>query len=189
MILSATMIILLACSAEKNSDFTPPQEGEWRDEQPVLVEDNCELAYEDSENPEVPPMFINILDILDTSFTFSLPFENDVMWQEDEIPPSTSCTWDDAGSITCSENEYMLIPLSVYFANEPDMPDMSEVEGDMAGILTIEDLSFDGTTLKGSMQNTFDCRGDICSEIGDDNPCRIKKSFQALLQETQPEEE
>ena len=182
MILSITLIGFLACLSN-NSDFTPPQEGERKDSKPTLLEDNCELAYEDSSNPEVSPMFINISDLKDTSFTLTLPFENDVMWQEDEIPPSTSCTFDDQGSITCSENEYMLTPLSVYFANEPDpeLSGLSEEDGDMAGILSIEELSFDGTTLAGTMQNTFDCRGDICSDIGDENPCRIKKSFQALF--------
>ena len=189
MIPTTVLLSLMACTSEKSTVFTPPQEGEWKDEQPVIQEDNCDLADEDIDNPGVTPIFINILDLQEANFTFALPFENDVLWQEDEIPPSTSCSWDDAGAITCEENEYMLIPLSVYFADEPNMPDMSEAEGDMAGILTIEELSFDGTTLKGTMQNAFDCRGEICSELGEDNPCRIKNSFQDLLQEYESESE
>jgi|GEM_PF-6392153 len=171
-------------SGEEGSFTETPQEGEWSDENPALLEDNCELAYEDPSNPESIPIFIDISHVQDGHFVFMLPWENDVSWQEDEIAPTTDCTWDQTGRISCLENVYMQQPLSEYFEGEPSMQDELSgisLEGTMLGTLSVSGVFIDAQTLEGNMKNVFDCQGESCQELGQTGSCIIHKSFVATF--------
>ena len=169
-----------------NGDFSGPAEGEWVDENPYIISDNCELAYEDPSQPVTTIVSIEISDVQVDTFTITFPFENDVSWQENEIAPSATCSWTTTGNISCNNPEYMNRSLAEFFEGEAES-ELENLTGNMIGSLEVEGSFSDDETLEGTFINGFTCEGADCASMDVPNPCLLEKGFSVVL--TNPSEE
>ena len=165
-------------SNTESGDFQGPAEGEWIDENPYLISDNCELAYEDPSQPVLAIINLEISDVQTNTLTITFPFENDVAWQENEIAPSATCSQTTTGNVSCSNPEYMNRSLAEYFEGDPGLENLN---GNMIGSLEVQASFSDDETLDGSFINSFTCEGEDCASMGVPNPCVLEKGFSVVL--------
>jgi len=166
-------------SGQTNSDsFTQPTAGEWIDESPSLVSDNCDLAYENPNQQELGIMYIDISAVQSDTFTITFPWENDVEWQENETAPTATCSWTSSGDVSCNNPEYMNKSLEEYFAGDTGLEGLS---GTMIGSLEVQGNFSDNETFNGTIKNIFDCQGGDCEGMEVPNPCVLEKSFSVVL--------